>query len=74
MSITEWVASAPPEIMEVFQSVDFRNKLRRWRSERFQMIGKYDGSISDECRQSFQRDYDALSEFLEASKPASAKK
>lgn len=69
MTITEWVASAPQEILGVFQSVDVRNELRRWRGRRFQMIGKYDGSISDECRQSFQRDYDALSEFLEASKP-----
>lgn len=69
MSIQEWVAAAPPEILELFQSVDVRNFLRAKRNERFQMIGMYDGSISDECRESFRRDYETVNAFLEASKP-----
>ena len=67
MTITEWVNAAPPEVAAVFTgNMIAIRALRDLRSTCFQMIGRYDGSISDESRASFQRQYDALSEMVEA--------
>ena len=64
MTITEWVKAAPPEVAAVFTgNMIAILALRDLRSTCFQMIGQ---SISDESRASFQSQYDALSEMVEA--------
>lgn len=66
MGIAAWVATAPLEILELFQSVTVLNFLRRERHIRFQMIGAYDGAMSEACKSQCRRDYKAVREFVEA--------
>lgn len=66
MNIAEWVAVAPPEILDLFRSVSVLDFLRRERHIRFQMIGAYDGAMSEACKEQCRRDYKAACEFLEA--------
>lgn len=68
MTIREWVNLAPDGIRAALQSVPVMNFLREHQNQTFQMIGSYDGAMSEECKESFRKDFEALSEFLDALK------
>lgn len=65
-SISEWVRNAPPAILSALQSVPVKNLLKEQRNRRFQMVGAYDGAMSDECKATFRIDYESLDEFIKA--------
>jgi hypothetical protein len=59
--IADWVASAPPVVARIFRgNILGTRALKELRRQCFQLIGCYDGSISDQSRASFQEQYDAL--------------
>lgn len=66
MTIREWIEMAPLEIREELQSVPVLNFLRQHRNNCFQLIGSHDGSISESCKQLFQRGYESMHELIES--------
>lgn len=68
METKQWLAQCPPDLLAFFKSVPFLNSLRSFRMSTFQMAGKYDGAMSQECVDLFRREYAAIDAFLEALK------
>lgn len=58
----------------LFGNVVCLNFMRQQRYECFQMQGRYDGSISEECKEIFARDYQMWSDLLEEADRAAAQK
>jgi hypothetical protein len=65
---TEWMNLAPLEVRQLFDSVPLLNALRDIRNRSFQSIGAYDGAITKDVKQLYQRDYDTLTYMLMAAK------
>ena len=63
MNVAEWVKSAPPGMLVWFDSIAFRRFVAEQRQASFQLPGSMDGAMSEDCKQLFREQYDALSEF-----------
>ena len=62
-TVTEWVRAAPPVIRKWMQTPDFIRFLCDQDSKTFQMIGKYDGAMSESCKQLFREEHEAIQEL-----------
>lgn len=67
--LNDWLLGAPVELLEWFSAVEVRRFLREERQRNFQMVGKYDGAMSEACKK-ICRDYaDIADVLLEAGEP-----
>ena len=66
MSIPEWVDCAPLDVKKWLTSVPVLNFIRAERNQLFQMTGRYDGAMSSECKEAFQKQYLAVNGILAA--------
>lgn len=61
---TAWLALMPADVRGALSTVTAMSKLRELRSGYFQQIGRYDGAMSEECKASCRRDYDAVDALI----------
>lgn len=61
-----WASQAPAAAIEVFRSVPLMNELKRFRNSCFQLQGQHDGAMSEDCKLSFRRSFEAIDEFIKA--------
>lgn len=66
LSVGEWVEAAPPGIAEELRSVTVMNFLRSHCNFRFQMLGRYDGAMSEECKALCRKAYEAIDQLVRA--------
>lgn len=66
VDIRLWIKSAPACVRDwLASSVPVRNLLRARHREAFQMIGRYDGAMSEACKERFEAEYRILTAILE---------
>lgn len=65
-NIAEWVAAAPSSVRQWLDGITVRNFIAKERRQSFNMPGKYDGAMSDECKRLMLTKYGALTELQEA--------
>jgi hypothetical protein len=66
--VRAWMQSAPPCVKEMFTgNIEVINFWHRMRNQFFQMQGGLDGSISDQCRESFRLQQSVCNEIIRAS-------
>lgn len=64
--VREWLACAPDEVKRMFAgSINVLNFWRDERNRNFQMVGAYDGSISDECRALCREDFEVCNTIID---------
>ena len=71
-ALSLWLESMPEEARTVFNGVHWQTFLKQRRNESFQMIGQYDGAMSEECKQAFSSELILVAAFLDG-EPASRK-
>ena len=64
MTIKEWLDAAPPVVLQCLQSVPMMNNLRMFRNTLFQMAGRYDGSMSKECKERCLSEFSCMTELV----------
>lgn len=62
----KWMQAAPPSVRHAFGSVRLQNFLREHRKFCFQMIGAYDGAMSETCKDDFLSHYEVISALVAA--------
>ncbi len=50
MNNDEWVAAMPEDFRSLFGGIHFTSVLRELRNREFQMQGRYDGAMSEDCK------------------------
>lgn len=61
-----WIRAAPPLVREwLNSSIVVRNFLRERHRESFQMLGRYDGAMSEQCKNEFRKEYRILTAIIE---------
>lgn len=64
--IQKWIEQAPLPIIDELRSVPVMNFLRNHRNHRFQMIGAYDGAMSEDCKELNRIGYLAMDELVKS--------
>lgn len=65
-AIVSWLESAPDVAKEWLRNdITTLNWLAEERNRAFQMIGQYDGAMSEECKQSFRDKYELLTRIYD---------
>lgn len=62
----KWLQQMPDEMRQVLSSVPMLNSLREHRNRLFQMVGMYDGAMSQACIESFKKNYETLDALITA--------
>lgn len=58
--IEKWFRDAPPGIQAWMATPDFLAFVREQHAKSFKMIGLYDGAMSEQCKQRFREQYEAI--------------
>lgn len=65
MTVKEWFDNAPDGLKSWMRNVTFLRFLREQHIAMFQMPGRYDGAMSEQCKESFREQYNQLGGLLE---------
>lgn len=64
MDVDEWISMMPDDFVRLFGSVGFMTSLRELRNSEFQMPGKYDGAMSEECKALCRSNYELVTKLI----------